>query len=159
LQDEPFVQIDIPRELSSLIHLFQDKIYTLEIEMDIKDVGISKSEKNSLQKAFFNLIKNSIEAIQGTGKIRIEHYHQVEWIHIKLSDTGVGIPPDKLKTLGIPFYSTKADGTGLGLTRVYTTIHEHGGIIEVDSDLGEGTKFHIHIQLPFQSSEPLNKGK
>jgi two-component system, sporulation sensor kinase A len=67
-----------------------------------------------------------------------------------VSDTGVGIPEDKIKMLGIPFFSSKNEGTGLGLTQVYTTIHEHGGNISVESMVGKGTT--IHIQLPINSS-------
>jgi two-component system, sporulation sensor kinase A len=52
----------------------------------------------------------------------------------------------KLQMLGTPFYSSKPDGTGLGLTQVFTTVHEHGGNISVQSVVGKGTTFHI--QLP-----------
>lgn len=156
-QDEPFVPIHVSKELRSMMPLFQDKMYSIEMEMDIRDEDvIITGKRNSLQKAFFNLIKNAIEAIEGNGKVTIEHYLQDEWIHIKLSDTGVGIPPDKLKTLGTPFYSTKADGTGLGLTQVCTTIHDHGGIIEVDSILGEGTTFHIQFPFNFDPIKQLD---
>jgi two-component system, sporulation sensor kinase A len=153
LQEEPFVPINISEELTSILLLFQEKLYSLEVEKDIRDSGIILvGEKNSFLKAFFNLIKNAIEAIEGKGKIKIEHYYQVGWIHIKVSDTGVGIPQEKVKMLGTPFFSTKTEGTGLGLNQVYTTIHEHGGIILVDSVVGEGTTFHI--QLPVRHNEP-----
>ena len=58
---------------------------------------------------------------------------------------GVGVPEDKLKILGTPFFSTKSEGTGLILP-VFTTINEHGGNVSVQSVVGEGTIFHI--QLP-----------
>jgi two-component system sporulation sensor kinase A len=154
LLDEPQIPINVSKELTDLVPLFQDKMYSIQLEMDIKNAGvIINGKKNLFQKAFFNLIKNSIEAIQGNGKIKIEHYLQDGWVHIKLSDSGVGIPPDKLQTLGMPFYSTKATGTGLGLTQVYTTIHEHGGIIEVDSVVGEGTTFHIQLPAGYHGEE------
>ncbi len=154
LQDEPLVPINISEELSSILPLFQEKLYSLEVEMDIRDSGIIiVGKKNSFLKAFFNLIKNAVEAIEGKGKIKIEHYYQAGWIHIKVSDTGVGIPQEKVKMLGTPFFSTKTEGTGLGLNQVYTTIHEHGGIILVDSVVGEGTTFHI--QLPVRHNESI----
>jgi two-component system sporulation sensor kinase A len=147
LQEEPFIPIDISEELTSILPLFQEKLYSLEVEMDIRNSGIIlMGKKNSFLKAFFNLIKNAIEAVGDNGKLIIEHYYQNSWVHIKISDTGVGIPQEKLKMLGTPFFSTKTDGTGLGLNQVYTTIHEHGGIILVDSVVGKGTMFHI--QLP-----------
>ncbi|MGW6610691.1 two-component system sensor histidine kinase NtrB [Peribacillus butanolivorans] len=150
LHEEPFVPIDLCKELTALMFLFQEKLYNVEIEWDLRDserkvVG----KRNLFLKAFFNLVKNAIEAIEGTqgkGKIRIEHYYKSGRIHIKLSDTGVGISKDKLKMLGTPFFSTKSEGTGLGLTQVFTTIHKHGGDISVKSVVGKGTTFHV--QLP-----------
>jgi two-component system sporulation sensor kinase A len=151
LQEEPFHPIDLSEELASILPLFQDKIYSLEVETDIRDQGIFiMGKKNSFLKAFFNLIKNAIEAMDGNGKLKIEYYYNNGWIHFKLSDTGVGIAYEKLKMLGTPFFSTKTNGTGLGLNQVYTTIHDHGGIILVNSLVGEGTTFHI--QLPVKPS-------
>ncbi len=157
LRDEPFVPIDVSKELSSLLPLFQEKLYGIDVELDIKDPGILiMGKKNSFIKTFFNLIKNAIEAIEAPGKITIEHYRQNDWLFINISDSGSGIPEEKLNMLGTPFFTTKADGTGLGLTQVYTTIHEHGGHILVDSDLGKGTTFHIRLPIPNDAAY-LNK--
>ncbi|WP_251027966.1 MULTISPECIES: nitrogen regulation protein NR(II) [unclassified Bacillus (in: firmicutes)] len=147
LQDEPLILIDVCKELNSILLLFQEKLYSVEVEMDLKDSDKRfYGKKNLLLKSFFNLIKNAIEAIIDDGKIKIEHYYHGGWIHIKVSDTGQGIPEEKLVLLGTPFYFSKPDGTGLGLTQVFTTVHEHGGNISVQSVVGKGTTFHI--QLP-----------
>ncbi|MFJ8236305.1 nitrogen regulation protein NR(II) [Ureibacillus sp. NPDC094379] len=147
LYEEPLSLIDTCTELKSLLFLFQDKLDHVKIELDFKDserkiIG----RRDLLLKAFFNLIKNAIEAIPHKGKIRIEHYYQNQMIHIKVMDSGIGIPKEKIKMLGTPFFTTKEGGTGLGLTQVYTTIHEHGGEICVQSLAEEGTVFHV--QLP-----------
>jgi two-component system, sporulation sensor kinase A len=63
----------------------------------------------------------------------------------------MGIPQDKLKMLGTPFFSNKINGTGLGLTQVYNTINEHHGVISVESVSGKGTTFYI--QLPVHLNE------
>ncbi|HZG73315.1 MAG TPA: ATP-binding protein [Chondromyces sp.] len=147
LHEEPFVPVDLCKELDSLVFLFQEKLYHAKTELIMRDTERKVvGKRNLLLKAFFNLIKNAIEAIPDKGKIRIEHYYKEGWVQIKVSDTGVGIPEDKLKMLGTPFFSTKNEGTGLGLTQVFTTIHEHGGSISVQSVVGEGTTFHV--QLP-----------
>jgi two-component system sporulation sensor kinase A len=152
LQDEPFVPIDVSKELSSLLPLFQEKLYGLEVELQINDSGIIiMGKKNSFIKTFFNLIKNAIEAMDAPGKLKIEHYRQNDWLYINVSDTGSGISEEKLNMLGTPFFTTKADGTGLGLTQVYATIHDHGGHILVDSVVGKGTTFHI--RLPIQDDD------
>ncbi|MFC0215239.1 ATP-binding protein, partial [Paenibacillus chartarius] len=67
------------------------------------------------------------------------------FIHIKIKDTGIGIPEEQIKMLGTPFFSTKNEGTGMGLTQVFTTIHQHGGTIHISSKVEHGTEFHIQI--------------
>lgn len=154
LHDEPLVPIDFCHELTHLVSLFQEKLYKVESELDLKNsekrvIG----KRNLFQKAFFNLIKNALEAIEDKGKIKIEHYCENEWIHVKVSDSGIGIAPEKVKLLGTPFFTSKSEGTGLGLTQVYTTVNEHNGIISVQSKLGEGTTFHI--QLPVKTDKKM----
>jgi two-component system, sporulation sensor kinase A len=147
LQSEPPILIDLCKELNSILLLFQERLYSIEVVMDLRDSHMKfYGKRNLLLKSFFNLIKNAIEAITYNGKIKIEHYYNGGWIHIMVSDSGQGIPEDKLILLGTPFYSSKPEGTGLGLTQVFTTIHEHGGTISVQSEIGKGTTFHI--QLP-----------
>ncbi|MFX3675023.1 MAG: nitrogen regulation protein NR(II) [Paenisporosarcina sp.] len=149
LYAEPIIAIDLCKELSSIIFLFQDKLYNVEIEMDLRDPDkLIQGKKNLFLKAFFNLIKNALEAIPSKGKIRIEHYFEDGFVYVKISDNGVGVPKEKMNLLGTPFYSSKGDGTGLGLTQVFTTINEHGGTIKVQSELGIGTTFLI--QLPIE---------
>lgn len=147
LYEEPLVSIDLCKELDSLLFLFQEKLYNVKTYMNLRDTERKViGKRNLLLKAFFNLIKNAIESIPSMGEIEIEHYYENGFIHIKVRDTGIGIPEEKLKMLGTPFFSTKSEGTGLGLTQVFTTIHEHGGNISVQSVVGEGTTFHV--QLP-----------
>jgi two-component system, sporulation sensor kinase A len=149
LDNEPIVSINLCEELDTLLTLFKDQLYRVNIEKRLLDQEYTiLGKKNSLLKAFFNLIKNAFEAIEDNGTITVEHYLEDDFIHIIISDTGVGIPEDKLKKLGTPFYSTKLEGTGMGLTQVYNTIHSHNGTIEVESEVGKGTSFSI--QLPVQ---------
>jgi len=146
LYSEPITEIDLCKELTSLMFLFQDKLYDTEVEMDIRDCDKHIfGKKNLYLKAFFNLIKNAIESMPGKGKLRIEHYYQDNDVHVKISDTGVGIPKDKINLLGTPFYSSKSDGTGLGLTQVFSTINDHGGQITVNSIIDQGTTVHMKI--------------
>ncbi|WP_409304086.1 ATP-binding protein [Peribacillus sp. SCS-155] len=146
IMDEPCVAVDLSEELTTLLYLFQEKLYNVKTELDLRDSGKTvMGKRNLLLKAFFNVIKNAIESIPHKGSIRIEHYYKNGRIHIKVSDTGQGVPADKVKLLGTPFFSTKHQGTGLGLTQVYTAIHEHGGNVSVESVVGEGTTFHIEL--------------
>ena len=146
LQDEPIIKIDVCKELNSLMLLFQDKLYDIEIIMDVRDCEKHIfGKKNLYLKAFFNLMKNAIEAMPAKGILRIEHYFQDDCVHVKICDTGVGIPKEKMNLLGTPFFSSKTDGTGLGLTQVFTTINEHNGQISVHSVVDQGTTFHLKL--------------
>ncbi|MGB2994347.1 MAG: ATP-binding protein [Paenisporosarcina sp.] len=148
LYSEPITKIDLCKELSSLIFLFQDKLYNTEIEMDLRNSDkMIIGKKNLFLKAFFNLIKNALEAVPEKGKIRIEHYFRDDCIYVKISDNGIGIPKDKIDFLGTPFYSSKGEGTGLGLTQVFTTVKEYGGTVQVESELGIGTTFLVKLPL------------
>ena len=66
-------------------------------------------------------------------------------VEIIISDTGVGIPKDKLDKIFLPFYTTKPRGTGMGLALVHKIILSHGGNIAVESEAGKGTTFRIHL--------------
>ncbi|KIL49061.1 ATP-binding protein [Jeotgalibacillus campisalis] len=147
LYEEEIVPIYLCKEVDALLLLFQDRFYDIKVELFLKDTEIYiLGKRNLFLKAFFNLFKNAIEAIEGNGKITIEHFILGDTVHIKMHDTGVGIPKDKIKLLGTPFYTSKTQGTGLGLTQVFTTIIDHGGTLTINSHVDCGTTFHI--QLP-----------
>ncbi len=94
-------------------------------------------------------MKSAIESMPCKGTLTIEHYFQDDYVHVKISDTGVGIPKEKMNLLGTPFFSSKTDGTGLGLTQVFTTINNHNGQINVHSVVNQGTTFHLKLpQFP-----------
>lgn len=144
LDDEPFVNLNICSELESTISLFQDQIYRVSFNTNMKNTKTNiRGQRNALKKVFFNLLKNALEAIPEKGKISIEHYMHGESLYIKIEDTGTGIPKDKLELLGTPFFSTKDTGTGMGLTQVFTTLHKHGAKVHVDSEEKVGTTFSI----------------
>lgn len=105
-------------------------------------------EPNQLKKVFINIIKNAIEVMPNGGYITISISQAAgERIHISIKDEGEGIPEDKLAKLGEPFFTTKEKGTGLGLMVSYKIIKEHGGTIEVESEVGHGTVFHIYLPI------------
>jgi two-component system sporulation sensor kinase A len=148
--NEANVSINLCSELDSLIFLFQEKLYNVTVTKIFRDSDREVvGKKNLILKAFFNLIKNAVEAIEGKGEIIVEHFYKNGRIHVKIHDTGMGIPKEQIRILGTPFFSTKTDGTGMGLTQVFTTIHEHGGHVHVESELRKGTIFYV--ELPCKS--------
>lgn len=106
------------------------------------------------RRAFFNIIKNAVEAIEKEGKIKIttrsieDQEQQKKWVEIEFSDTGVGIPPETMDNLFTPQFSTKKGGAGLGLTIVKKIIDDQGGTIAVSSEQSKGTTFWIRLPIP-----------
>ncbi|MDR7002332.1 ATP-binding protein [Neobacillus niacini] len=105
-------------------------------------------EPNQLKKVFINIIKNAIEVMPEGGIVLIKiNQTKNNQIRISIRDEGMGIPKEKIKKLGEPFYTTKERGTGLGLMVSYRIIEEHQGAIHIESEIGKGTTFTI--TLPF----------
>lgn len=105
-------------------------------------------EPNQLKKVFINIIKNAIEVMPKGGYVTVTVSQAPgNRIHICIKDEGQGIPPEQIKKLGEPFYTTKERGTGLGLMVSFKIIEEHGGTIEVESEVGHGTIFHIYLPI------------
>ena len=104
-------------------------------------------EPNQLKKVFINIIKNAIEVMPNGGTISIEIKQQEDMVLISIKDQGAGIPVEKIKRLGEPFYTTKERGTGLGLMVSFKIIEEHRGKVEIESEMGKGTTFLISLPI------------
>jgi two-component system, sporulation sensor kinase E len=81
----------------------------------------------------------------GAGVLSVTTARYAGHLVIRVTDTGCGIRSEDVGKLGTPFYTTKAEGTGLGLSVTYSIIQDHGGKIEVDSELGKGTTFSVYL--------------
>jgi signal transduction histidine kinase len=96
------------------------------------------------------LLLNAVQAIEKAGTIRVTLSGLDEEAVIAVADTGRGIIPENLPNIFRPFYTTKGNGTGLGLSLARRIVEGHHGRIEVDSEIGIGTEFRVF--LPFQQS-------
>jgi two-component system, sporulation sensor kinase A len=103
-------------------------------------------DKNQLIQVFINIMKNSIEAMPKGGTIDLVISETKDKIKIIIKDTGNGIPKERLSKIGEPFFTLKEKGMGLGLTTSTKIIQEHKGMLEIDSEVGKGTK--VSIILP-----------
>ncbi|MED3026748.1 PAS domain-containing sensor histidine kinase [Bacillus wiedmannii] len=127
----------------------------VELYADTKDISIECSE-NQLKQVFINILQNSIEAMPDGGKITI-HIKEIndEGVIIHVIDEGIGIPEERIKRLGEPFYSTKEKGTGIGLMLSYKIIESHQGKISIMSEVGVGTTVTIYLPKA-QIKKPLS---
>jgi two-component system sporulation sensor kinase A len=119
-----------------------------------KEIPAVTGDEHDLKQLFMNLLLNSIEAIQDKGQVwtRIKVMSDSK-LRVEVSDNGPGIPADQLSKIFQPFYTTKKQGTGLGLATCKRIVMDHGGEIGVKSELGKGTSFFV--QLPINSAVPM----
>lgn len=106
------------------------------------------ADPSEIEQIFTNLIMNALYALpEDDGRLEVRVGQQHSWVHVEIADSGSGIPPEHLKRIYEPFYTTKSKGTGFGLSVVLRIVKTYGGHIAVDSAPGEGTRFYIDIPL------------
>lgn len=107
-----------------------------------------ESDRGQLQQVFLNLLNNAMTAVADHGHIRIGTTSEELGVQVEIADNGVGMSRETLMHIFEPFFSTKGEkGTGLGLSITYGIVTKLGGIIEVESEEGKGTRFVVHLPL------------
>lgn len=109
-------------------------------------------DRIKLRQAVRNLISNSLDAMPNGGRILVELFLDADEVCFRVSDSGPGIAPDDARRLTDPFYTTRAEGTGLGLTLVHTIAEVHGGRVNISSDASSLGGARISIRIPFVPS-------
>ncbi len=111
---------------------------------------VANIDANEMKQVFINIMNNALQAMPRGGELRIRLVTTDDReVAIEFADTGVGIIPENKKRIFDPFFSTKelGDGTGLGLSISYRIIQNHGGRIEVESEVGKGTTFRVFLPI------------
>jgi signal transduction histidine kinase len=146
------VRVSVNRLLEEVLQFMSAEIENRGVKVET-DFGASLPatmlDVDQLKQAFFNLIKNSLQAMSSGGKLTVKTNELGDHVVVTIADTGEGIDPDRIKKIFEPFYTTKESGTGLGLLIVDRVVRQHGGWVEVSSRKGKGTTFRI----AFPSSE------
>ncbi len=127
----------------------EDKNVTIGI-VEHEDVREILGDQEFLRSVFNNLFINAIQSMESTGGhlgIKMLPDESGEFVNFEITDTGNGISPENLSKIFEPYFSTKETGTGLGLAIVQKIIETHNGKIEVESVVGEGTKFSVKLPI------------
>ncbi len=167
--------LDMRDSLSDLTHLLNRLVgekVRLTVNHDLEHKMI-RADKRQLEQVIMNLVVNARDAMVNGGEITISTETVMlteplmrdraavpagEWMVVRVSDQGVGIPADKLGKIFEPFYTTKrtGEGTGLGLSTAYGIVKQTGGFIFADSVVGEGTTFSLYFpahEAPVEAPE------
>jgi PAS domain S-box-containing protein len=125
----------------------------LDIKVKLaRRVPLTPLDAGQLKQVLVNLIKNAMQAMTRGGTLTVQTGHTPDVVWVSIADTGGGIPRDQISHIFEPFYTTKKKGTGLGLMIVQRIVRQHGGHIDVESDVGQGTTFRI--SLPLRERQP-----
>jgi signal transduction histidine kinase len=135
----------------------KEKNIQTELNIDKKALLVT-GDKGRLKQVFLNLVKNSIEAMGSGGTISIQTRLTGDQVEITVTDEGCGIPKKDEGKVFSPFFTTKSDGTGLGLCISKRIIEEHAGSsFSVKSEQDKGTTFKITLPIYREGLEDSNK--
>ena len=161
--------LDVELRLGSLNEEIEEVISFLLPEAEEKNIQVETKldpfipriefDKRLVKQALLNLVQNAFAAMSEGGKLGITSKNQGDFISLRIKDNGCGIPEDKLSKIFEPYYTTKASGTGLGLTLVYKIMKEHNGDIHVKSELGKGTEFILDFPVPVSERKARKGGE
>ncbi|MFB3896903.1 MAG: PAS domain-containing sensor histidine kinase [bacterium] len=154
--------IELPEVLDSTITLYASGQENIKFETTItSQIPRINADPEQLRRAFSNLIKNAIDAMPNGGKLTISiataTLKEEPAIQVSFADTGEGMTKETIDKLYLPYFSTKKKGTGLGLSMVDRIISDHGGTIDVKSEINKGSIFTIVIPVNNEEVSEIEK--
>ena len=141
---------DINAGIESTINIVWNELkYKATVKKEYGNIPLTKCNPGQLNQVFMNILVNAAHAIEKQGEITMKTWHDNGYIYISISDTGCGIPADKIDRIFEPFFTTKevGKGTGLGLSIAYDIVKKHNGDIIVESEVGKGTTFTVKVPV------------
>src|SRR5271166_2679276 len=132
------------------VMLARQQVLSRPIKIELQkapDLPEVEHDSDQIHQVLLSLLLNAVQAMEGAGTVRVEIGSRDGYASVVVSDTGRGISAQNLRNIFRPFYTTKGDGTGLGLSLAHRIVEDHHGRIEVSSVVGNGSKFTV--LLPF----------
>jgi len=142
--------VDISSLISDMVDFYspQARSHSIIIRQQLYDKPlVCKADEGMLKQVILNLFINARQAMSDGGELLIRTARRKKDAVIQISDTGSGIAPDKLPKIFDAYYSSRPQGSGLGLPTAKKIVEAHKGTISVDSELGKGTSFTIRIPI------------
>jgi len=154
------------RELVDVNGIIEEMLTLLKCEADRYSVAMRTelaaelpkimADRVQLQQVFMNLVLNAIEAMRDSGgELTVKSQRQDGQLQFSVSDTGVGLPTEKMDQIFSAFFTTKPQGTGMGLSISRSIVESHGGRVWAAANDGRGTTFHFTLPIQVAESSPL----
>src|SRR6185312_7780225 len=154
------------KKSASLNEIVRETVELLRPEIENRGLAIDEKlapqlpnaplDPAQIKQALVNLMKNAMQAMTRGGMLSVQTGSGADGVSVSVADTGCGIPPDQLNRIFEPFFTTKKRGSGLGLMIVQRIVREHGGLIKLESHVGQGTTFRIWLPLHEPQPRLLN---
>jgi signal transduction histidine kinase len=141
---------DLNTTVEHAVMLARQQVLSKPIKIELEKspaLQVVEHDSDQIHQVLLNLLLNAVQAIEGPGSVKVEILSQDDFASISVTDTGRGIAPEHLPNIFRPFYTTKGNGTGLGLSLARRIVEEHRGRIEVTSEVGKGTMFRVLLPL------------
>jgi two-component system NtrC family sensor kinase len=157
-----FTELSIDEVVHGTIKLVKNQLMLTGIGLTVEvpsEMPKIRGAKRHLQQVFLNLFLNAIHAMPNGGELIVQATpYSSDYIRVDVQDTGVGIKAETLEKIFDPFFTTKEvrRGTGLGLSVTYGIVQEHGGYIEVASEVGIGSTFSVFLPLAGENPKVQN---
>ena len=141
-------EIDVPALLRQVGRLLDSAARTQGVEFVLpEEEGRTRGDPDQLKQVFLNLCMNALQAMPEGGRLSLGMVRSDHTLRVSVADTGPGIPAEDLDLVFDPFFTTREEGTGLGLAVCYGIVSRHKGQIDIESRPGAGTT--VHVRLPF----------
>ena len=144
------------------LHFFGPEIEARDIVVESEprsDLPLVQIDRDQMKQAFYNIIKNSFEAMKRRGILRIRTDMDDSHVRVSFTDNGGGMSAEALSRVFEPYYTTKSSGSGLGLLIVRRIVREHGGELAIESAEGKGLTLTIRLPFKDQRVRMLEAGK
>jgi signal transduction histidine kinase len=160
--DESVVDFDIDRSIDDSLELLRYVIrQNVTVDKKYANPGRVRGHAGQINQVFMNLLTNAAQALAGRegATITIETRGDAQSVEVKIADNGPGIPTEVLPRIWDPFFTTKdvGEGTGLGLSIVHELVERHGGSIECETKVGDGTTFTVKLPRTMEVTEPRKR--
>ena len=140
------VPVDLGPLVSDALLVLSARAEEARVRLCARGDATIGADPRRLKEALLNLVANAIEATAPGGEVVVEVGHAGDEAVIVIRDSGRGMPPETLRRLGTPFFTTREEGSGLGVMLARSVVAQHGGTLRYESEPGNGTR--VRVALP-----------